>query len=77
MLPRKNFENLHTVVAILVLFEQFLFKIFTPKPECFTKYDADYSHIFRYACLGVRLVVIKKVRNYEKIVFIDNMFENG
>ena len=24
MLPQKNFENLHTVVTILVLFEQFL-----------------------------------------------------
>ena len=26
MLPRKNFENLHAVMAILVLFEQFLGK---------------------------------------------------
>ena len=26
MLPRKNFENLHTAVAILALFEQFLGK---------------------------------------------------
>ena len=26
MLPRKNFENLHTVVAILALFEQLLVK---------------------------------------------------
>ena len=28
MLPRKIFENLHTVVAILVLFEQFLSKFY-------------------------------------------------
>ena len=27
MLPRKNFENLHTEMAIVVLFEQFLRKI--------------------------------------------------
>ena len=27
MLPRKNFENLHTAMAILVLFEQFLRKV--------------------------------------------------
>ena len=27
MLPRKNFENLHTVMAILVLFEQFSVKV--------------------------------------------------
>ena len=26
MLPRKNFENLHTVVVILALFEQLLVK---------------------------------------------------
>ena len=27
MLPRKNFENLHIAMAILVLFEQFLRKV--------------------------------------------------
>ena len=27
--------------------------------------------------LGVRLIVIEKVQNYGKIVFIKNMFENG
>ena len=27
MLPRKNFENLHTAMAILVLFKQFLRKV--------------------------------------------------
>ena len=26
---------------------------------------------------GVRLIVIKEVRNYRRIVFIKNMFENG
>ena len=44
MLPRKIFENLLAVGAILVLFEQFLgkfcFEFFAPKSECFTKYDA-------------------------------------
>ena len=57
MLPRKFFESLHTAVAILVLFEQFLgklilFKFFAPKSECFTKYDAFCSYIFDYAFLG-------------------------
>ena len=51
MLPRKIFENLHTVVAILALFEQFLGKFFVPKFECFTKYDAFCSYIFDYVCL--------------------------
>ena len=36
MPPWKIFENLHTVVAILVLFEQFLGKFFAPKCKCFT-----------------------------------------
>ena len=53
MLPRKIFENLHTVVAILVLFEQFLGKFclnfFAPKSECFTKYDAFCSCLRRKA----------------------------
>ena len=44
MLPQKIFENLHTVMAILVLFEQFLrqilFKFSGPNLESFTKYDA-------------------------------------
>ena len=46
MLPRKIFENLQTVVAILVVFEQFLGKFFAPKSDCFTKYDAFCSYIF-------------------------------
>ena len=44
MLPRNFFENLGSVIVILVLFVQFLRKIlpkfFTPKFESFTKYDA-------------------------------------
>ena len=56
MLSWKIFENLHTAVAILVLFEQllgkFLFKFFASKSEGFTKYDAFCSYIFDYACLG-------------------------
>ena len=62
MLPRKFFENLHTVVSILALFEQFLgmFKFFAPKSECFTKYDAFYSCIFDYACLGRKAYCYRK-----------------
>ena len=44
-------ENLRTVVATSVLFEQFLGKLFAPKFEYFTKYDAIFSYIFDYACL--------------------------
>ena len=55
MLPRKFLKNLHTVVAIIALFEQFLGKFcllfLPPKSECLTKYDAFCSHIFDYMCL--------------------------
>ena len=54
MLPRKIFENLHAVMAILVLFEQFSRKFclnfFDLNSKCFTKYDAFCSHTFDYAC---------------------------
>ena len=63
MFPRKVFENLHTVVAILVLFEQFLGKFclnFCPKFECFTKYDAFCSYIFDYACLRHKAYCFRK-----------------
>ena len=91
--PRKFFENFHTVVAILVPFEQFcqiLIKFFAPKFECFTQCNVlplNFSvsvNIMHFVCtflilraLGVRLIVIEKVRNYGKIVFIKNMFQNG
>ena len=43
MLPRKVFKNLDTVMAILELFEQFLWQIlfnfFASNSKSFTKYD--------------------------------------
>ena len=53
MLPRKIFENLDAVMAILVFFEQLLwqtlFDFFAPNSASFNKYDAFFSHIF-YLC---------------------------
>ena len=50
MLPRKVFKNLDTVMAILELFEQFLWQIlfnfFASNSKSFTKYDTFCSHIF-------------------------------
>ena len=50
MLPRKVFQNLDTVMAILELFEQFLWQIlfnsFASNSKSFTKYDTFCSHIF-------------------------------
>ena len=54
MLPRKFSKNLDSVLAILMLFVQFLrtilFKFFTLIFESFTIYDAFRSHISIYAC---------------------------
>ena len=60
MLPRNTFTNLHTILAILVLFEQILFKFFPPNSECCTKYDAFCSYIFDYACLGRKAYCYQK-----------------
>ena len=50
MLPRKVFKNLDTVMAILELFEQFvwqiLFNFCAFNSKSFTKYDTFCSHIF-------------------------------
>ena len=50
MLPRKVFKNLDTVMAILALFEQFLWQIpfnfFASYSKSFTKYDTFCSLIF-------------------------------
>ena len=59
MLPWKFSQNLHTVEAILALFEQFLGKFclnfltlnLSVSPNI---YDAFCSYIFDYACLGCK-----------------------
>ena len=69
MFPRKIFENLHTVMAILVLFKQFLEKLvtfFAPNFECFSN-DEFCSHGFEYACLRrLRHIVMKRFKIMEK-----------
>ena len=68
MLPREIFENLHTVMVILALFEQFSGKVcsyFWPLTfECFIKYDAFCKHSFDYACLRrLRFIVMNRGAN--------------
>ena len=68
MLPRKIFENLHTVMVILALFEQFSGKVcsyFWPRTlECFIKNDAFCKHSFDYACLRrLRFIVMNRGAN--------------
>ena len=64
MLPRKIFEILYAVLAILVLFEQFSGKLclnFLPLIlSGFTKYDAFCSYIFNCACLGRKAYCYRK-----------------
>ena len=83
MFSRKIFENLHTLVAILVLFGQFLGKFCLNFLPLYLSVALTMMHFVRTFSImrawGVRLIVIEKVRNYGNIVglFIKNMFENG
>ena len=71
MLLRKIFENLHAVMAILVLFgitfTQILFKLFDPNSVCLTKYDAFCSNIFVYACLRRKASLSKRFEIMKKL----------
>ena len=89
MLPRKCFENLGSVLAILVLFVQFvrktLFKIFTSNFESFTKYDAmmRFVHTFRFMLVRRRDYFLRRgsklwkicIQSYGKFVFIKDIVE--
>ena len=70
MLPRKNFEKLHTVMAILVLFKQFLEKVYhiflASNFESFTN-DAFCLRGFDYVCLRrLKHIVMKRFEIIEK-----------
>ena len=81
MLPLKPFENLYTVVAILVLFEQILGKFCLNCLPLILSVSPNIMHFVRtfstMRALGLRLIVIEKIRNYGKVVLIKNTFENG
>ena len=81
-LPQKNFENVHALMAILVLFEQFSVKfclnfltlILSASPNMINFVRA-FSIMRAY---DVRLIAIEEARNYRKVVFIkNNIFESG
>ena len=88
MLLRKIFENLHVVMAILVIFEKFsgtfcsnVLTLLTL--ECFAKYDAFCSYSFDYAvdyaCLRRKNYRYRRGSKLWKnsINHIKNIFENG
>ena len=69
-------------MAILVLFEQFFkgkFSLnFLPLNLSVSPNMMHFVRAFSsMRAQGVKLTVIERVRNYEKIVFIKNMFESG
>ena len=67
MPPRKFFKNLHTAVAILILFEQFLRKYclnFLPLNLSVSQNITHFVRIFSIMrALSVKLIVIEKVQN--------------
>ena len=81
MLRRKFFENVHTLVIIIVLFEHFLANFVVnllPPNASVSPNTMQFVRTFSIMrALGVRLIVTEKVGNYGKTVFIKNMFENG
>ena len=76
MLTRKIFENLHAVKAMLALFERFLGKFclnFLPLNLIVSPNMMHFVHTFLIMrAQSVQLIVIKKVQNYGKTVFIKN-----
>ena len=81
MLPRKNFENLHAVMAILVLFVQFSGKFCLIFLALLLSTSPNMMHFVRTFSImrgeGKRLIAIEGIGDYEKIVYIENIFEGG
>ena len=70
MLPRNIFDNSHTIVVILVLFEQFLGKFCLNFLPLNLSVSPNMMHFVRafsmVRTLGVRLIVNEKARNCGK-----------
>ena len=81
MLPRKKFENLHAVMAILVVFEYFSRKLWLNFLTLILSTSPNMIHFVRIFLVmraqDVKLIAIEEVRNYRRIVCIKNIFENG
>ena len=78
MLPRKVFEYLHAVMATLVLFEQFSGTFYLHILPLILNDSPSVMHFVRtFSIMRAWLIVIEEVQNYIKIIFINNIFENG
>ena len=81
MLPRKIFENLHTVMASLTLFEQFSGKVLSYFWPLTLSASPNMTHFVRKFRSCVRKATTaycyEEVRKYGKILFIQSIVENG
>ena len=78
MISRKIFENFHTAVAILVLLKQFSGNFcLNSVPLILSVSPIVMVFVLKFSIMRTWGVRIEKIRNYGKIVFIKNMFENG
>ena len=68
-------------MAILVLFEYFSRKLCLNYLTLIQSASPNMMHFVRTFSImrasGVRLIAIEEIRNYGKIVYIENIFENG
>ena len=71
MLLQKNFENLRTVMAILVLFDQFLGKVCSYFWPLSLRASPNMMHFVK----ATQAYCYEKVRNYGKILFIQSIVE--
>ena len=79
--PPENFENLHAVMTIFVLFQCFLAKFCLKFLTLILSALPNTMHFVRTLSImrgyGVKFTAILRARNYGKIVYIKNIFENS
>ena len=74
----KTFENLHAVMAILVLFESFSGKLSLNLLTLFLSASPHMIHFVRTFSItralgALKLIAIEEVRNYGRIAYIKNI----
>ena len=74
MLPRKIFESLHTVMAILVLFEQISGKVWSCFWPLILRASSNMTHLFAQS----RLCVLKatKAYCYEEVRIMEKFYSS-
>ena len=73
MLAQKIFENVHDLMAILVLFEQFSAKFCFNFLTLILSASPNIMHFVRAFSIYACIFIIEEAQNYEKIVYIKNI----